>query len=70
MHDRGGAEVEVLRVKASGIDMATITPDGLPAVRLEPMRKLRVLAAIDDTGKFSDAGLGYVVASGLDVSGR
>jgi rhamnose utilization protein RhaD (predicted bifunctional aldolase and dehydrogenase)/NAD(P)-dependent dehydrogenase (short-subunit alcohol dehydrogenase family) len=48
MRDRGGAEVEVLHVKASGIDMATIAPDGLPAVRLEPMRKLRVLAAIDD----------------------
>ncbi|HEV2625180.1 MAG TPA: bifunctional aldolase/short-chain dehydrogenase [Xanthobacteraceae bacterium] len=47
MRDRLGAEVEVLRVKASGIDMATITPDGLPAVRLEPMRKLRLLAAID-----------------------
>ena len=29
-----------------------------------------VLAAIDDTGKFSDTGLGFVVASGLDVSGR
>ena len=48
MRDRGGAEVEVLRVKASGVDMATIAPDGLPAVRLEPMRKLRVLDAIDD----------------------
>jgi rhamnose utilization protein RhaD (predicted bifunctional aldolase and dehydrogenase)/NAD(P)-dependent dehydrogenase (short-subunit alcohol dehydrogenase family) len=48
MRDRGGAEVEVLRVKASGVDMATITPDGFPAVRLEPMRKLRVRATIDD----------------------
>src|SRR5205809_3351885 len=48
MRDRGGAEVAVLRVEASGIDMATIAPDGLPAVRLEPMRKLRVLEAIDD----------------------
>jgi rhamnose utilization protein RhaD (predicted bifunctional aldolase and dehydrogenase)/NAD(P)-dependent dehydrogenase (short-subunit alcohol dehydrogenase family) len=48
MRDRGGAEVEVLHVKASGVDMATIAPDGLPAVRLEPMRKLRVLDAIDD----------------------
>jgi rhamnose utilization protein RhaD (predicted bifunctional aldolase and dehydrogenase)/NAD(P)-dependent dehydrogenase (short-subunit alcohol dehydrogenase family) len=46
--DRVGAEVEVLRVKASGADMATIAPDGLPAVRLEPMRKLRVLERIDD----------------------
>jgi rhamnose utilization protein RhaD (predicted bifunctional aldolase and dehydrogenase)/NAD(P)-dependent dehydrogenase (short-subunit alcohol dehydrogenase family) len=48
MRDRGGAEVEVLRVKASGVDMATIAPGGLPAVRLEPMRKLRMLEAIDD----------------------
>ncbi|HTE78436.1 MAG TPA: bifunctional aldolase/short-chain dehydrogenase [Xanthobacteraceae bacterium] len=48
MRDRGGAEVDVLHVKASGVDMATIAPDGLPAVRLEPMRKLRVLDAIDD----------------------
>lgn len=29
-----------------------------------------VLAAIDDTGRFPDTGLGFVVASGLDVSGR
>ena len=29
-----------------------------------------VLAASDDTGRFPDTGLGYVVASGLDVSGR
>jgi len=48
IRDRDGAEVEVLRVKASGIDMATIAPGGLPAVRLEPMRKLRMLEAIDD----------------------
>src|SRR5215470_8478309 len=31
----------VLRVKGSGRDMATIDPAGLPAVRLEPLRKLR-----------------------------
>ena len=29
-----------------------------------------VLAAIDDTGKLPDVGLGFVAASGLDVSGR
>jgi rhamnose utilization protein RhaD (predicted bifunctional aldolase and dehydrogenase)/NAD(P)-dependent dehydrogenase (short-subunit alcohol dehydrogenase family) len=46
--DRFGEEVEVLRVKSSGSDMATIEPDGLPAVRLAPMRKLRALDAIDD----------------------
>jgi rhamnose utilization protein RhaD (predicted bifunctional aldolase and dehydrogenase)/NAD(P)-dependent dehydrogenase (short-subunit alcohol dehydrogenase family) len=48
MHDRLGEEVEVLRVKASGADMATIEPAGLPAVRLAPMRKLRVLDRVGD----------------------
>jgi rhamnose utilization protein RhaD (predicted bifunctional aldolase and dehydrogenase)/NAD(P)-dependent dehydrogenase (short-subunit alcohol dehydrogenase family) len=48
MHDLFGEEVDVLRVKASGSDMATIEPGGLPAVRLLPMRKLRVLDAIAD----------------------
>jgi rhamnose utilization protein RhaD (predicted bifunctional aldolase and dehydrogenase)/NAD(P)-dependent dehydrogenase (short-subunit alcohol dehydrogenase family) len=48
MRDLFGDEVDVLRVKASGSDMATIEPDGLPAVRLMPMRKLRVLDAIAD----------------------
>jgi rhamnose utilization protein RhaD (predicted bifunctional aldolase and dehydrogenase)/NAD(P)-dependent dehydrogenase (short-subunit alcohol dehydrogenase family) len=43
-----GEEVAVIRVKASGADMATIEPDGLPAVRLEPMRKLRQVETIDD----------------------
>jgi len=48
MRDLFGEEVEVLRVKSSGSDMATIEPDGLTAVRLLPMRKLRALKAIDD----------------------
>jgi rhamnose utilization protein RhaD (predicted bifunctional aldolase and dehydrogenase) len=48
MNDLFGEEVEVLRVKSSGSDMATIGPDGLPAVRLLPMRKLRALNAIED----------------------
>jgi rhamnose utilization protein RhaD (predicted bifunctional aldolase and dehydrogenase)/NAD(P)-dependent dehydrogenase (short-subunit alcohol dehydrogenase family) len=39
--DALGEKVEVLRVKASGADMATIEPDGLPAVRLAPLRALR-----------------------------
>ncbi|HTV30803.1 MAG TPA: bifunctional aldolase/short-chain dehydrogenase, partial [Xanthobacteraceae bacterium] len=43
-----GEEAVVLRVKATGADMATIDPDGLVAVRLEPMRKLRALDRIDD----------------------
>jgi rhamnose utilization protein RhaD (predicted bifunctional aldolase and dehydrogenase)/NAD(P)-dependent dehydrogenase (short-subunit alcohol dehydrogenase family) len=48
MRDVLGEEVEVLRIKASGADMATIEPDGLPAVRLAALRRLRALDAIDD----------------------
>ena len=40
-----GEEVEVLCVKGSGADMATIEPAGLPAVRLDRLRKLRARAA-------------------------
>ncbi len=43
-----GREVEVLRVKGSGWDMASIEPQGLPAVRLGPLRELRALAALSD----------------------
>jgi rhamnose utilization protein RhaD (predicted bifunctional aldolase and dehydrogenase)/NAD(P)-dependent dehydrogenase (short-subunit alcohol dehydrogenase family) len=48
MRDLLGAEVAVLRVKASGADMASIGPTGFPALRLEPMRALRALATIGD----------------------
>ena len=48
MRDLLGEEVEVLRVKATGSDMAAIEPAGFPAVRLAPMRRLRALDAIGD----------------------
>src|SRR5215472_7028819 len=48
MRDLLGAEAEVLRIKASGADMASIEPAGFPALRLEPMRALRALATIGD----------------------
>ncbi len=48
MRDVLGAQVEVLRVKASGADMASIEADGFPGVRLEPLRVLRARAAIED----------------------
>ena len=48
MRDRFGEEVEVLRVKASVADMAAIEPDGLPAVQLAGLRRLRALDAISD----------------------
>lgn len=42
-------EVEVLCVKGSGSDLADVGPEGMPAVRLAPLRELRALAALDDT---------------------
>lgn len=43
-----GRETEVLCVKGSGADMATIEPAGLPAVRLEELRMLRAREALSD----------------------
>ena len=43
-----GEEVAVLCVKGSGSDMAAIEPAGLPAVRLDRLRKLRARAALTD----------------------
>ncbi len=48
MKDLLGEETDVLCVKGSGWDMATIEPAGLPAVRLENLRKLRALPALAD----------------------
>ncbi len=43
-----GQEHQVIAVKGSGADMADIEPWGLPAVKLEPLRKLRALDALSD----------------------
>ena len=43
-----GEEVEVLCVKGSGWDLATIEPPGHPAVRLQPLMKLRALNRLSD----------------------
>lgn len=48
VRDVFGAEVPVLCVKGSGWDLATIEPEGHPAVRLEPLRALRSLRALSD----------------------
>jgi rhamnose utilization protein RhaD (predicted bifunctional aldolase and dehydrogenase)/NAD(P)-dependent dehydrogenase (short-subunit alcohol dehydrogenase family) len=48
MHDLLGEQVEVLCVKGSGGDMAVIEPAGLPAVRLERLRKLRTRDTLTD----------------------
>ena len=46
--DLFGVETNVLRVKGSGWDLATIEPKGLPAVRLEPLLKLEQLERLTD----------------------
>jgi rhamnose utilization protein RhaD (predicted bifunctional aldolase and dehydrogenase) len=43
-----GEEVAVLCIKGSGADMAVIEPAGLPAVRLERLRKLRARTELTD----------------------
>jgi len=43
VRDLLGEDAEVLCVKGSGWDMATIEPAGLPPVPLPPLRKLRGL---------------------------
>jgi rhamnose utilization protein RhaD (predicted bifunctional aldolase and dehydrogenase)/NAD(P)-dependent dehydrogenase (short-subunit alcohol dehydrogenase family) len=48
MADLLGETHEVLCVKGSGWDMGQIEPAGLPAVKLEPLRKLRQLDKLSD----------------------
>ena len=43
-----GRDIEVLCVKGSGWDMASIEPQGMPAVRLVPLRELVALDAMID----------------------
>ena len=43
-----GDEVEVLCVKGSGWDLATIEPAGHPAVRMGPLMRLRALQTLSD----------------------
>jgi rhamnose utilization protein RhaD (predicted bifunctional aldolase and dehydrogenase)/NAD(P)-dependent dehydrogenase (short-subunit alcohol dehydrogenase family) len=43
-----GEVINVLCVKGSGWDLATIEPAGHPAVRLEPLRELRALERLSD----------------------
>src|ERR1700689_3826848 len=46
--DQLGEDVEVICIKGSGWDMGNIEPAGLPAVRLDPLRKLRKLDKLSD----------------------
>ena len=46
--DLNGETVDVLCVKGSGWDMGSIEPQGLPAVRLAPLKKLRGRERLSD----------------------
>ncbi|MGO7591967.1 bifunctional aldolase/short-chain dehydrogenase [Rhizobium leguminosarum] len=46
--DRDGSSVDVLCVKGSGWDMGTIEPQGLPAVRLDPLKAMVGYDALTD----------------------
>jgi rhamnose utilization protein RhaD (predicted bifunctional aldolase and dehydrogenase)/NAD(P)-dependent dehydrogenase (short-subunit alcohol dehydrogenase family) len=48
MRDHFGEDTEVLRIKSTGADMASIEVAGMPAVRLASLRKLRSLGEVDD----------------------
>jgi rhamnose utilization protein RhaD (predicted bifunctional aldolase and dehydrogenase)/NAD(P)-dependent dehydrogenase (short-subunit alcohol dehydrogenase family) len=48
MKDFLGESCEVLCVKGSGWDLSTIEPQGLPAVRLDPLRRLRSWERLSD----------------------
>jgi rhamnulose-1-phosphate aldolase/alcohol dehydrogenase len=48
IQDQLGEDVQVICIKGSGWDMGVIEPAGLPAVRLEPLRKLRKLDKLSD----------------------
>jgi rhamnose utilization protein RhaD (predicted bifunctional aldolase and dehydrogenase)/NAD(P)-dependent dehydrogenase (short-subunit alcohol dehydrogenase family) len=48
VRDDLGRQVEVLCVKGSGFDLQDMEPEGLPALRLEPLRALRHLAELGD----------------------
>jgi rhamnose utilization protein RhaD (predicted bifunctional aldolase and dehydrogenase)/NAD(P)-dependent dehydrogenase (short-subunit alcohol dehydrogenase family) len=46
--DLSGDETDVLCVKGSGWDMGNIEPQGLPAVRMAPLLKLRIRETLSD----------------------
>jgi rhamnose utilization protein RhaD (predicted bifunctional aldolase and dehydrogenase)/NAD(P)-dependent dehydrogenase (short-subunit alcohol dehydrogenase family) len=63
-----GQEHEVIAVKGSGADMADIEPWGLPAVKLEPLRKLRALPSLSDEAMVNVQRLNLLNASAPNPS--
>ncbi|HEX4445518.1 MAG TPA: bifunctional aldolase/short-chain dehydrogenase [Polyangiaceae bacterium] len=63
-----GETVDVLHVKGSGWDLATIEPPGHPAVRLAPLRKLRALDAMTDEAMVNELRTNLLDASAPNPS--
>jgi rhamnose utilization protein RhaD (predicted bifunctional aldolase and dehydrogenase)/NAD(P)-dependent dehydrogenase (short-subunit alcohol dehydrogenase family) len=63
-----GEAVEVIHVKGSGWDLATIEPEGHPAVRLAPLRRLRVLEAMTDEAMVNELRTNLLDASAPNPS--
>jgi rhamnose utilization protein RhaD (predicted bifunctional aldolase and dehydrogenase)/NAD(P)-dependent dehydrogenase (short-subunit alcohol dehydrogenase family) len=63
-----GETVEVLHVKGSGWDLATIEPEGHPAVRLAPLRGLRALGAMTDEAMVNELRTNLLDASAPNPS--
>src|SRR5262249_1425296 len=59
----GGETVAVIHVKGSGWDLATIEPEGHPAVRLEPLKQLRALSSMSDEDMVNELRLNLLDAS-------
>jgi rhamnose utilization protein RhaD (predicted bifunctional aldolase and dehydrogenase)/NAD(P)-dependent dehydrogenase (short-subunit alcohol dehydrogenase family) len=63
-----GDDVEVLFIKGSGWDLATIEPPGHPAVRLELLRRLRALEALSDEAMVNEQRIALLDASAPNPS--
>jgi len=66
--DAFGESLEVLYIKGSGSDLATIEPHGHPAVRLDRLRKLRALPALTDEQMVNELRLALLDAGAANPS--
>jgi rhamnose utilization protein RhaD (predicted bifunctional aldolase and dehydrogenase)/NAD(P)-dependent dehydrogenase (short-subunit alcohol dehydrogenase family) len=63
-----GEEVDVLFIKGSGWDLATIEPQGHPAVRLAPLRALRALDVLSDEAMVNEQRIALLDAAAPNPS--
>ncbi len=54
VRDRFGAELRVLCVKGSGADLSEVGPEGLPALEVDKLLRLRELRQLDDDGMVAE----------------